>query len=751
VIELPLALDALPATKFTVPRPRPEHITRSRCLALLDGPPSPHHVLICATAGAGKTTLAAQIAREGPRAAWVSLAPTDDTAPAVLGSIILGLRRAIPAFGQDGMIALLNGAPIDEVVRSVCNELLLLGRPLVLVLDDLHHVSAAECTTALQALLAYAPPCTRIVLTSRHVPELSVERLHVEGKLALLGTRDLRFDAQEVDWFLSDRLRLRLSPSELDQLQEILDGWAAGLYMASLSLRRGITVGELVDALDTVDGQLSDYLVAEALAHMEAPRVAFLEQLAVLGRFSAELCADVLERPAARLEIAELERANLFVIAEDASATWFRLHALFAAVLRRRGMERDPQMVPRLHEKAADWHRRHGNVAPAIDHLLAAGRYPEAAKLIFVERTTYARLSAQPAAQRWLLRFRPTVVAASPPLSLIAAWVAAGAGRRQEMDEHLERACSQRWRGELPDGSASPEAHAALLRASAPFGDASRALSQACLAARLERPRSPWWARIEYLVGLWTYLVDGPGESALSWLLAAGRDAVLVPASPAFVLAPAVAASVLLDLGRAAEGEELLAISLGRHGASDPPLVGAASAHAFRARVLRRLHRFIHAEREIEAGLRATRGLRHGVDPTFNLSLLRIEATLVAVEVGALREAHEHLAVARASLAGATDPGLVGVWLADAELAVTDHAGAEAAPLDDAGWDAALSDREVSVLRMLAGPLTLGEIGDELRLSRNTIKAHATSIYRKLDVTGRPHAVAMGRRLSLIP
>src|SRR5262249_4037046 len=43
-----------------------------------------------------------------------------------------------------------------------------------------------------------------------------------------------------------------------------------------------------------------------------------------------------------------------------------------------------------------------------------------------------------------------------------------------------------------------------------------------------------------------------------------------------------------------------------------------------------------------------------------------------------------------------------------------------------------LTEREVTVLRLLRGTLSLREIGQELHLSPNTIKTHTRVIYRKL-------------------
>jgi ATP/maltotriose-dependent transcriptional regulator MalT len=61
-----------------------------------------------------------------------------------------------------------------------------------------------------------------------------------------------------------------------------------------------------------------------------------------------------------------------------------------------------------------------------------------------------------------------------------------------------------------------------------------------------------------------------------------------------------------------------------------------------------------------------------------------------------------------------------------------------------------LTDRELSLLRALQGPLSQREIGAELYLSLNTIKGYTKSLYRKLGAASRAEAVERGRQFGLI-
>ena len=62
-----------------------------------------------------------------------------------------------------------------------------------------------------------------------------------------------------------------------------------------------------------------------------------------------------------------------------------------------------------------------------------------------------------------------------------------------------------------------------------------------------------------------------------------------------------------------------------------------------------------------------------------------------------------------------------------------------------------LSSRELEVLQLIALGRTNREIAGQLIVSPGTVKAHTSSIYRKLDVTNRTEAVAHARQLDILP
>jgi LuxR family maltose regulon positive regulatory protein len=66
-------------------------------------------------------------------------------------------------------------------------------------------------------------------------------------------------------------------------------------------------------------------------------------------------------------------------------------------------------------------------------------------------------------------------------------------------------------------------------------------------------------------------------------------------------------------------------------------------------------------------------------------------------------------------------------------------------------WVEPLSERELTVLQLIAGGLTNREIAGKLFLSLNTVKVHTRNIYGKLGAHHRAEAVARARALGILP
>jgi LuxR family transcriptional regulator, maltose regulon positive regulatory protein len=124
-----------------------------------------------------------------------------------------------------------------------------------------------------------------------------------------------------------------------------------------------------------------------------------------------------------------------------------------------------------------------------------------------------------------------------------------------------------------------------------------------------------------------------------------------------------------------------------------------------------------------------------------------LEATIrlaqVLLEAGDRTGAASLISQARGVLAALPD----GAEAQLARLAALEHR--LAGPRRELPPAAPLTEREIAVLHLLGGTLSLREIGQELFVSANTVKTHTQAIYRKLGVSSRTEAVEQGRALGI--
>ena len=87
----------------------------------------------------------------------------------------------------------------------------------------------------------------------------------------------------------------------------------------------------------------------------------------------------------------------------------------------------------------------------------------------------------------------------------------------------------------------------------------------------------------------------------------------------------------------------------------------------------------------------------------------------------------------------------------EADVVVGERVIATAAPATVPREGAALTPRELDVLRLVAQGLGNKEIAAELDLSAHTVKYHLASVLAKLGVRSRTEAVSRGIRTGLLP
>ena len=444
---------------WMVARPRLDHRIAEGAggpLTVVTGPP-----------GAGKTTALASWAAASMtpvRVAWVTLDDYDNQPGSFWSHVVKALRQV--------------GVPLEEALPALphtrasgraflprlASALATLDPPLVLVLDDLHLLTAPKPLAELAYVLRYARPGLRLVAAARIDPHFPLHRHRLAGELTEIRAADLAFTVPEANLLMAQH-GLTLPAGAVNLITERVGGWAAGLRLAALSLDGHPDPELFIKNLAAEDNALTSYLVDEVLDALPPAQRELMLRTSILDRVSADLAWELTGDEQAGSTLGALARSGAFI--QPLGHGWYRYHPLLAEVLRLKLRLESPDRTPGLHRQAASWYQRNGPLEEAVAHAAAVNDWQLGARIVADELAVGELLKprgSSPVADT--LRRIPVPGALSdgptqPSSLLAAAALELGDGRDKEAGRLLAAAgeCLDR----LPAGHEIPSRLAAAM------------------------------------------------------------------------------------------------------------------------------------------------------------------------------------------------------------------------------------------------------------------------------------------------
>lgn len=361
-------------------------LVRARLFEMLDAVVDRQVTLVSAPPGSGKTTLVRSwlAARAGSMAVgWVDVR-RDESDPSHFWGQVLDAVRSSGVLPADSALATLvptSLAETAELVGHLSAGLDRIDEPIVLVLDDVHHLRSAEALASLETLLAEPPHTLHVVMTSRRDPRLGLHRLRLSGRLTEIRAANLDFTAAEAGELLH-KAGASVADSDVAKLHERTEGWATGLRLAALSLARHPSPEQFVAEFAGSERTVADYLLGEVLLSQPPEVRDLLLRTCILDRVTGELADLLTGRSDGHRLLHELAEANALVVAVDVGRTSFRYHQLLLDLLRLDLRRELPGEIEDLHRRAARWYADRGEAVEATRHARRAGDWDLACELL---------------------------------------------------------------------------------------------------------------------------------------------------------------------------------------------------------------------------------------------------------------------------------------------------------------------------------------------------------------------------------
>ena len=429
--------------KLYIPPPRPDLVRREHLLERLNEGINQKLMLISAPAGFGKTTLLSEwISRSELPVAWISLDKGDNDSVHFIHYLIAALQQIEMNIGRAALSMLQSPQrpPIEPIMINLIKDISDIPNNCVLVLDDYHSIDTKQNHNLVESLIDYLPTQLHLVIATRVDPPLSLARLRGHNQLTELRATDLSFSHSEMTVFFNQVMNLRLSSHEISILESCTEGWIAGLQLAALSMQGREDIASFIKTFAGDDRHIVDYLAEEVLNLQSKQIQDFLLQTSILNRLSGPLCDFVTGQENGQEILADLERANLFIIPLDNKRWWYRYHHLFSDLLRQRLHQIHSLCVRDLHNRASEWYEYNEFGEEAIEHALMAEDFKRAARLVEELFEAIWQRGEPTRMFRWIEALPDECVISSPNLCIIHAWVLCDNGQPQSAERSLKTA-----------------------------------------------------------------------------------------------------------------------------------------------------------------------------------------------------------------------------------------------------------------------------------------------------------------------
>lgn len=418
---------------------------RPRLIDALNSSPPGTPICLIAPAGSGKTTLVAAWSKliasqqDDPRRfAWLTLDEGDNDAARLLAGLVAALHSAQPGLGVSSLAEV--EAPQQPDLFRLFSDLLLeieaSQRPLVLVLDDCHAITAAKVQQALAFLSAHCPNNFQPVFIADGALPETLDELRQRERWCTVEWDDLRLTPQEAQEMLTTVYASPISTDQAEKLVSRTQGAVLPIHLAGLALQQKEQSETFWEALEAQSASPIEFLLDQALElQLEAVRE-FLLFTSILKYLNGAVCDDLVRLSPSGLQapgrgqasLEHLSKSHLLTSCFDAKKTWFQYHPLLGRILKDRLKRNFPGSLNILHQKASEWFEKNNDPEAAIFHALEAGDEERASALIEANSLTWISYGQLTTTLHWLGRISASLVLLRPWLCLAEAWATAEGG-----------------------------------------------------------------------------------------------------------------------------------------------------------------------------------------------------------------------------------------------------------------------------------------------------------------------------------
>lgn len=303
-------------------------VHRKRLLSILNNNIDKSLILICSSAGFGKTTLVQDfIINSKFKSAWYYVTPDINNFCTFFSYIVHSFIKLSEGFGKKSL-GIINAIKknsalsgdyknsINDISATFLNEFYeYFDDDITLVLDDLHNIDSKEngewLNYLFNVMLDNMPQNLHLAITSRDVPAFNLSKLKAKRRIFQLGTRELLFSREEIIELLENVYSLEYTGDDVEILSSNIKGWITGIHLILQAYGKNFKQVKLGDLLNYED--IFNYFANEIFNDLPEKTKEFLLNTALLENFDSGLCEHLLNIQNSEQIINELLSRNIFI------------------------------------------------------------------------------------------------------------------------------------------------------------------------------------------------------------------------------------------------------------------------------------------------------------------------------------------------------------------------------------------------------------------------------------------------------
>ncbi|WP_077617201.1 BTAD domain-containing putative transcriptional regulator [Bacillus sinesaloumensis] len=376
-------------TKITPPNVKDTILRRPVLMKKMKTIPFYPLTILHSGAGYGKTTaLASYIHDQKSFSCWYSVGINDDDIIPFLTYMVYAIRKNFQGFGTELLLYVENIERYvrDEEIRTLCslfiNEITILGRNVMLVIDDYHLIQHSSAIDQWMTwLIQHLPQNLNLVISGRLKPNWGfLTSMNLKGELQEIKQSDLMFSFDEVEVLLSDLYEGDMAEKDIERIYSLTEGWIIAIGMIRQQLSSDSGIESILNNKSKSLDELFRFLAMEVFMKQPPMIQQFLENTCIFEELNGKVCDEVLGIRGSSEMLKELSEHNLFLLSIGEGQ--YRYHALFKEFLEQRLFSINERHFYNLHIQTARFYQRIGDFNQAIYHLEATEDFERIAEIL---------------------------------------------------------------------------------------------------------------------------------------------------------------------------------------------------------------------------------------------------------------------------------------------------------------------------------------------------------------------------------